>query len=258
MKFFKNILILFWRLWFYGWMIGTIIFALPVLVVVISREKWYPVFFKIARAWAKTILFVMGFKARVVGELKPKKSDSYMFCPNHTSMIDIMLMLAITDNPFVFLGKKELAKIPVFGYVYKRTCILVDREDTKSRKIAFLEAQRKLQNGLSVCIFPEGQVPDDESIILDKFHNGAFRLAIEHQIPIVPITFYDCKKRFSYTFFSGSPGNLRFKFHEFISTTNITIDERITLKNITHEVILTSLTEEIKISQTSFQKQIIN
>src|SRR5690606_40937551 len=63
----------------------------------------------------------------------------------------------------------------------------------------------RLKQGLSICIFPEGGVPDS-SILLDDFKDGAFRLAIDHQIPIVPITFYDNKKRFSYKFLSGSPG----------------------------------------------------
>ena len=68
---------------------------------------------------------------------------------------------------------------------------------------------------MSICIFPEGGVPD-EAIVLDEFKDGAFRMAINHQIPIVPITFADNKKRFSYTFFSGSPGKMRAKVHHFI------------------------------------------
>src|SRR5690606_20438248 len=106
---------------------------------------------------------------------------------NHTSMTDIMLMLAVVkDNPFVFVGKQELAKIPLFGFFYKRTSILVDRKNTKSKQEVFEQAQKRLAQGLSICIFPEGGVPD-ENIILDEFKDGAFRLAIDHQIPIVPI-----------------------------------------------------------------------
>lgn len=88
----------------------------------------------------------------------------------------------------------------------------------------FLRAQRRLQQGLSICIFPEGGVPE-EHIVLDTFKDGAFRLAINHQIPIVPITFLDNKKRFSYTFFSGSPGKMRVKIHPFIETKELTIQD---------------------------------
>ena len=125
-----------------------------------------------------------------------------MLVANHTSMTDIMLMLYLSRNPFVFVGKKELAKIPLFGFFYKRTCILVDRYSAKSRHEVFVRAQNKLNQGLSVCIFPEGGVPDDKNVVLDQFKDGAFRLAIEHGIPVIPLTFHDNKKRFSYDVFS--------------------------------------------------------
>lgn len=160
-----------------------------------------------------------------------------MFVANHTSMTDIMLMLYVTKNPFVFVGKKELAKIPLFGFFYKRTCILVDRKNPKSRREVFTRAQNKLNQGLSVCIFPEGGVPDDENVMLDTFKDGAFRLAIEHQIAIAPMTFHDNKKRFSYTFFSGSPGKMRVKVHKTIETLGLSLDDKRMLNQKTRAVI---------------------
>ncbi|GIZ08072.1 1-acyl-sn-glycerol-3-phosphate acyltransferase [Flavobacterium sp. UMI-01] len=194
-----------------------------------------------ARIWAKFILFGMGFYYKIEKEsqLDPKKS--YMIVANHTSMTDIMLMLAVVKNPFVFVGKQELAKIPLFGFFYKRTCILVDRNCSKSKNDVFKKAQKRLNMGLSVCIFPEGGVPDDESIILDTFKDGAFRLAIDHQIPIVPITFGDNKKRFSYTFFSGSPGLMRVKIHSPIETKGKTSLDRKNLREMTYGIILNQL-----------------
>ncbi|HEY9222026.1 MAG TPA: lysophospholipid acyltransferase family protein [Lutibacter sp.] len=227
-------------------MLLTIIPIFPVLLVVTSSEKMYPTFFKIARAWAKTILFVMGFKVDVIEEQVLKKEKSFMFCPNHTSIIDVFVMLAITKNPFVFVGKIELTKIPLFGFFYKRTCIIVDRSDSKSRTAVFDEARLRLSNGLDICIFPEGLVPDDESVVLSDFKNGAFRLAIEYQIPIVPITMYDCKKLFSYTFFSGSPGKLRVKVHPFIITEGLTIKDSNSLKKQTFKVIYNELINDLE------------
>lgn len=246
MKIFKYPLFILWRCWFYGWLLFSIIAIFPVLLIVTSSDKFYKVFFKLARAWGKTLLFVMGFKLDVQEDETLDDTKSYMFCPNHTSMIDIMVMLALAKNPFVFVGKKELTKIPIFGYFYRRTCIIVDRNSSKSRKAVFDEARKKLSNGLDVCIFPEGLVPDDESIILADFKNGAFRLAIEHQIPIVPITMYDCKKRFSYTFFSGSPGKLRVKIHHFFKTNGLTLKDSATLKNKTFDLIYNELITDHK------------
>jgi len=102
-----------------------------------------------------------------------------------------------------------------------------------------------LSNGLDVCIFPEGLVPDDESVVLSEFKNGAFKLAIEHQIPIVPMTFYDCKKRFSYTFFSGEPGKLRVKIHHFISTEGLTLKDTNNLKKKTYNLIYNELISDL-------------
>ena len=150
-------------------------------------------------------------------------------------------MLVAVKNPFVFVGKKELVKIPLFGFFYKRTCILVDRDNPKSRTEVFSRAQKRINQGLSICIFPEGKVPDDESIVLDEFKDGAFRLALEHHLPIVPLVFPDNKKRFSYTFFSGSPGKMRVKILAFIETANKTLDNRKTIKAEARNVIYNEL-----------------
>lgn len=246
MKILKYPFYIFWRCWFYGWVLFPIIAIFPVLLIVTSSEKFYSVFFKIAKAWANTILFVMGFKVGLIEEELIDNNQSYMFCPNHTSMIDIMVMLSIAKKPFVFVGKKELTKIPVFGYFYKRTCIIVDRSNSKSRKSVFDEARRRLNDGLDVCIFPEGLVPSDESVVLADFKNGAFRLATEFQIPIVPITMYDCKKRFSYTFFSGSTGVLRNKIHKFLHTKGLTLKDCEQLKKETFDIIYNELISESK------------
>jgi len=217
----------------------------PFLFISILSEKWYSYFFVMARIWAKFILFGMGFRTNVSFEQKPKRGKSYMFVANHTSMTDIMLMLSIVENPFVFVGKKELSKIPLFGFFYKRTCILVDRSSSKSRMQVFERAQKRLNQGLSICIFPEGGVPD-ESVFLDTFKDGAFRLAIEHEIPIVPMTFYDNKRLFSYTFFSGSPGIMRAKVHRFFETENQPPEYKKTLKDEVRNVILNELQRDVK------------
>ncbi|MFL1010639.1 lysophospholipid acyltransferase family protein [Flavisericum labens] len=240
MKIFKNIFYTLYRIWFYVLVALPIVALFPVLLISISKESWYPFFFKLARFWAKFILLGMGFVYKIERNETPEMEKSYMFVANHTSMADIMLMLVSVKNPFVFVGKKELAKIPLFGFFYKRTCIMVDRSSVKSRQAVFLRAQRRLQSGLSICIFPEGGVPE-EHIILDEFKDGAFRLAINHQIPVVPITFADNKKRFSYTFLSGSPGRMRVKTHQFLPTEGLTIANTKSLNNKARNIIFDQL-----------------
>jgi len=237
----KILLWLLWRIWFYIMITIPILVMLPFLLLSIISEKGYPYFFKMARIWAKVILFGMGFYYKVEQNQELNHHKSYMVVANHTSMTDIMLMLAVIDNPFVFVGKQELAKIPLFGFFYKRTCILVDRNNAQSRRAVFESAQKRLNRGLSVCIFPEGGVPEDESVLLDTFKDGAFRLAIEHQIPIVPISFGDNKKRFSYTFFSGSPGLMRVKIHSQVDTKGKTLQDRRSIRDEVRQVIYNQL-----------------
>lgn len=222
-----------------------IIVLFPILVLCTISEKTYHLFFAIARLWAAIIIYGMGCFPIIkrVGKMDPKQS--YMLVANHTSMTDIMMMLLISKNPFVFVGKKELAKIPIFGFFYKRTCILVDRKNPRSRKAVFDRARERLNDGVGICIFPEGGVSENEDLILDTFKDGAFRLAIEHKIPVVPITLFDNKKRFPFQFFKGSPGKMRALVHESISTENMQLSEdKARFRESVRNIILTDLQED--------------
>ncbi|MEM7484036.1 MAG: lysophospholipid acyltransferase family protein [Bacteroidota bacterium] len=237
----RNLGHVLYRIWFYILVALPILIFFPFLLATTLSEKTYPHFFWLARnIWARTILYGMGCFPKIKREQKLIKGKSYMLVANHTSMLDIMLMLAVSKNPFVFVGKKELVKIPLFGFFYKRVCILVDRENIKSRTGVYRRAQRRLDRGLSICIFPEGGVPD-EHILLDEFKDGAFKMAIAHKIPVVPITFYDNKKRFSFTFLSGGPGRVRATVHQFFETGILAEEDKSTLREEVREVILKAL-----------------
>ena len=241
MKFICYPIWLIYRVWFYV-LVGICTFILsPFLILSIIKESWYPFFYKIARFWSLCILAGMGFYWSARWEQDLERGQSYIFIANHTSMIDIMLMFAMVKyHPLVFVGKIELAKIPLFGFFYKRTSILVDRSKYTSRKAVFNQAQERIQKGLSICIFPEGGVPD-ESVVLDRFKTGAFRLSVEHNLPLVPMTFFDNKKRFSYTFFSGSPGRMRAQVHAFLKPEAYKLDNLKAMSDKTHQLILSAL-----------------
>ncbi|MBT8238742.1 MAG: 1-acyl-sn-glycerol-3-phosphate acyltransferase [Croceitalea sp.] len=240
-KLLKNIGFASYRIWFYILVALPIFIFLPFLILTTLSEKTYNQFFWLARnLWAKTILYGMGCPPQIRTDQILEKGKSYMFVANHTSMLDIMLMLVAAKRPFVFVGKYELVKIPVFGFFYKRVCILVDRENPKSRTAVYRRVQRRLKQGLSICIFPEGGVPE-ESVVLDRFKDGAFRMAIAHKIPVVPMTFFDCKKRFSWTFFSGGPGKLRVRIHPFFETGILGVEDTSTLREEVREEILNDL-----------------
>lgn len=245
MEFFRNIFRIVWRIWFYVFFGISLLVMMPALFLLTFRERQYPALYKVIRAFSKTLLFVMGFrlKKEILEPLDQNKS--YMFCPNHTSMLDPFILVSMVKKPIVFVGKSELKKIPIFGFFYKRTCILVDRSNPKSRKEVYYNAKKRLTNGTSVAIFPEGMVPT-EDVILSPFKNGPFSLAIEHQISIVPATYFDCKRFFSWTFFKGRPGTLRIKQHQPISTKGLTKEDINLVKAQTFEKLFSDLSTDAK------------
>ena len=245
MKLIQYPLWIIYRVWFYVLVGLTIIVLLPLLFISVLKSSWYPFFFRLARVWSKCILLGMGFYWQTKWVQELEKGQSYIFVANHTSMTDIMLMFVVIKNhPFVFVGKKELVVLPVFGFFYKRVCIMVDRENRNGRKAVYRHAERRLKQGLSLCIFAEGLVTSPE-IKLAPFKNGVFRFSIHCQIPIVPMSFYDCERRypyhFSYNHYVGGPGLLRAKVHNHIDTKGLKEKDMENLKQKVYDFMLADL-----------------
>ncbi|MFL2620774.1 MAG: lysophospholipid acyltransferase family protein [Flavobacteriaceae bacterium] len=248
MKAAKYIFWTFYNIWFYLLVfVFTIIIILPSFIFVVINKGWYKHFYKMGVLWSDLILLGMGLIPIKNKSPNTIKNHPYIFVANHVSMIDVMLLVStIRQNPLVFIGKKELEKIPIFGFIYKRTMILVDRSSNESKKKVFEETKNKLNSGISLGIFPEGTVPGIE-VELAPFKHGAFTMAIEHQVPIVPMTFLDNKKRFPWSYggliggSKGSPGKLRVKIHEPIDTTGMVKEDRVVLSEKVRKIILDDL-----------------
>jgi len=159
----------------------------PLLLVCI----WIPGFEKygrkINRFWAK-FYFILIFKAiHTEGSQLVKKGSSYIFVANHFSYIDIAMM-GFMPGDVVFVGKASLGKIPLFGYYFKKLHIAVNRESPRSRGEVLIRAKRAIDKGSSIVIFPEGGITSSKPPILNRFKDGAFSLAIDKQIPVIPVT----------------------------------------------------------------------
>ncbi len=209
----KGLAVLIWKGWFVL-LNGLVILAmLPLLFASSIREKDYPWFYRLCRVWARIVLAGMGWRLHPEVAKAAREKRAWIVVANHTSMIDILCTFILVPSPFLFIGKTELAKIPLFGFFYRRTNILVDRSSLSSKHKSFTEADRRLSQGLGVCVYPEGGVPEPE-IHLAPFKDGAFRLAVRNGIPILPITFADNKKAFPYALFEGRPMALRARVGE--------------------------------------------
>ena len=131
---------------------------------------------------------------------------------------------------------------------------MVDRSSFRSRKRVFEIAKKRLQNGVSMAIFPEGLVPTEE-VVLAPFKRGAFSLAIEFQIPIIPQAYYDCKRFFSWDLLKGRPGTLRVHQHNFLETKGMSVKQDMdTLKNKTFNILYDDLVNDKKYMKDTNRK----
>lgn len=161
----------------------------------------------------------MGFTYKKINltDKKIQKNRQYVVIANHTSIIDVLLpCILIPDHPLCYVGKKELVKIPIFGTIYKRICVMVDRSSAKSRADVYRRCAERMAEGQSVVIFPEGGVPDDTSIILDEFKDGAFILSSKHDFPIASFTFVGLKEMFPFDYSKGHPGKVKVYFNDIL------------------------------------------
>lgn len=205
----RKLILKFWRIWFYLLAGTSFVLVLPLMAASLFFPNGYRYVFWLGKnIWARVTLFGMGFWVKTDFKTKLDPNQNYLFVANHSSFIDILLMIWVSKHPFVFVGKKELVKIPIFGSLYKRAAIMVDRTSSKSRFEVYKRAQEVLEKGYSVCIFPENEYKD-ETILLNPFKKGAFKIAITHQLPICPIVFLDCKRKYPWGTSYGHPGLLR-------------------------------------------------
>ena len=127
------------------------------------------------------------FKVTIENQYHLKKGGQFIFVSNHFSYLDIPV-LGLIPFDLVFIGKSSLAKVPLFGYMFKNLHIAVNRDSMKSRGESILKARKALDEGASVVFFPEGGISSHSPPAMARFKDGAFKLALDKQIPIIPVT----------------------------------------------------------------------
>jgi 1-acyl-sn-glycerol-3-phosphate acyltransferase len=159
----------------------------PVFLVCIWVPQWNKYGRKINQYWAKTLFSIIFLPVKVEIQAQLEKGKPYIFLANHFSYLDVAMMGFIPGDA-VFVGKASIRKAPFFGYYFKKLHIAVDRSRVKSRAETMRRAGLALDRGSSMVLFPEGGIYTQNPPYLVPFKNGAFRLALEKQIPIIPVT----------------------------------------------------------------------
>jgi len=183
------------------------------------------------RFWGDSWMFLLGIKHKNIYETPHDVSKPYIFLSNHISYMDIPVMMkAIRRQNFRILGKSELGRIPVFGFIYKNAAVSVDRNNPENRIRSVLTLKSIIRKQISVFICPEGTFNVTHKPLKD-FYDGAFKIAIETQTPVKPLLFLDTYDRLNYkSIFSLSPGRSRTIFLEETSTAGLSIKDVYLLK----------------------------
>lgn len=144
----------------------------------LRHNIWY-----LYHAFTPVFLTLVGIRLRVEGREHLDPKQSYVIVGNHCSSLDFILNAHSFPGVFRFLAKQELQKIPVFGWVVKKMCLIVDRSSAMSRARSVVALKQQLAEGWSIFIYPEGSRNRTEEP-LGHFHDGAFRIAIQTGAPL--------------------------------------------------------------------------
>lgn len=194
----------------------------PVILIVLSNPKTYRFGHLVRRFWGKFLLLVGFIKVKQIFEVPLDFNKSYLITPNHTSQLDIITVSAKLKLFFNFIAKAELEKIPLFGIWFRTIDIAVDRKDPRKGAESYRKGLRWLEQGNSMVIFPEGTISNKVPKLI-KFKDGPFKMAIEKQIDILPITIIGNWKILpDQGVFEARPGFVTQYIHKPISTVGLT------------------------------------
>lgn len=221
MKEINKLLSFLWRCWFVILAtITTLSIGFFLVFPFTFREKDFSKAYYFERCWALVIFYGAGLKLKKIEFPQTETSHPYVIISNHTSMMDIMVMLILNKKPMVFVGKKELLNFPIFGMIFSKMNIVVDRNNPNSRSQVIRASVKNINLKRSICIFPEGGVPD-KSIVLDKFLDGPFAIAIINKVPLITVAICGLKEILPYGYFSGKPGTVEVHFKQSLETSRL-------------------------------------
>ena len=159
----------------------------PLFLLASLRRSWHSYGLLLNQFWSRAFFVLMGVPARVQGGEHLARDQCYVFTPNHFSLLDIALM-GYLPKPFVFVSKLSLTKLPLFGWVIRTFHIPVDRSSVRSSYAALQQSLHMIDEGKSMVMYPEGGIRTPQPPQLASFKSGPFKVAIEKQVPIVPVT----------------------------------------------------------------------
>jgi len=241
MKIFRII----YTVWALTWFLVVFLILFPFFVLFLQREQWKPAGQFLNKLWAHIVFAACFLPTKMVYHYRPSSKKSYVYCANHSSYMDIPSLCFALPGYFMFIGKASLAKVPLFGYTFTRLHIPVNRSSAKSKLETLKRSLEAIEKGRSVAYFPEGTISKKKQPQMIDFKDGAFRVAIEKQVPIIPVTI-----PFNWLIlpddgsFMPRRHLMKVIIHKPISTKGMTLDDLDELKSKTKSIILEELMKQ--------------
>lgn len=227
-------------IWFVFWFAIIFLLLYPAFLILLSKEKWYPLANRLRKVWAHAVVFLSFIRVKGLGKLNISKKPA-IYVANHTSYMDIIAFGLFVPEKVCFVAKMELARIPLFGIFFRTVDIAVNRGSAMASHKSMMIAADRIKKGYSVIIFPEGTI-GPSAPKLKTFKNGAFKLAMENNIPVIPVTFYNNYRILPDEKYEFYPGCLKYKVHRAEPTNHLKHEEYDILK----EKIFTIIEKDLK------------
>lgn len=223
-----------YKIYYLIFFVLSLLILYPIMYYFLSNPKRFSKAFTVMRFHAFALLLFAGARLKVRGAENIPSIGAYIICPNHTSFLDIFCIYAIFSKYFVFTGKKEIEKWPLFNIYYTSGMnILVDRHSKTGDIRALKRMSQEIDKGNPLVIFPEGTI-SKQAPLLAPFKPGAFAIAIQKNIPIVPVTFVTNWKRLQRSGIwkgKASPGIAEVVIHKPILTNKLCKENIYQLQN---------------------------
>lgn len=201
----------------------------PLIWICLQRPAWKPGAHRLTQFWAWLYFPLIGQRLHITWEEPINPQGTFVFVANHFSYYDVAVGMGVVRNYFAYVGKSSVKKIPLLGYMFRKLHIQVDRSEKNSRSESLRRAIQAVASGRSVFIMPEGGIVSDQiPKMKHPFKDGAFLVAIDQQVPIVPISFLNLHQLMPEAFlYRGTP---RIRVHAPIPTKGLTREDLPALK----------------------------
>lgn len=220
-----------------------LIFPFVIIASFFGRIKGGNMIFRLCMFWADTWFFLIAIWHKRIYEVPHDKKKAYIFVANHISYLDAAIIPKAFRQLLRPLGKVEMSKVPIFGFIYRNAIVTVDRSSPANRARSVLILKSIINKGISVLVFPEGTF-NMGTTPLKEFYDGAFRIAIETQTPIKPVLYLDAYRRMNYkSLFSLTPGQNRILYLEEISVKGYSVNDVSKLKEEVYSIMENKLIE---------------